>query len=60
MLFAIDYASGKALYGAFASYHAYLEFPVVLAVLLGLRGSAVSQVLSREDGVPRAVFRVPT
>lgn len=35
--FAIDYASGKALYAAFASYHAYLEFPVLIAVLLGLK-----------------------
>jgi hypothetical protein len=42
MLFAIDYASGKALYSAFASYHAYLEFPVLLAVLLGLRNSTTS------------------
>lgn len=41
-LFIIDYASGKALYSAFASYHAYLEFPVLLAVLLGLRNSASS------------------
>lgn len=45
LLFAIDYASGKALYSAFASYHAYLEYPVLLAVLLGLRGVAVT----RED-----------
>jgi|GEM_PF-1497902 len=37
VLMAIDYATGKALYAAFASYHAYLEFPVVIAVLLGLR-----------------------
>jgi hypothetical protein len=37
VLFAIDYASGKALYAAFASYHAYLEFPVLIAVLLGLQ-----------------------
>lgn len=32
VLFAIDYASGRWLYGALASYHAYVEFPV-LAVL---------------------------
>jgi len=38
VLFAIDYASGKALYAAFASYHAYLEFPVLIAVLLGPNG----------------------
>ncbi|HVQ97367.1 MAG TPA: hypothetical protein VMS16_00885 [Mycobacterium sp.] len=39
-LFAIDYAWGKTLYAAFASYHAYLEFPVLIAVLLGLGGTA--------------------
>jgi hypothetical protein len=27
VLFVIDYASGRAMYSAFASYHAYLEFP---------------------------------
>jgi hypothetical protein len=48
VLFAIDYASGKALYAAFASYHAYLEFPVLLAVLFSLRGSPVSQLISPE------------
>jgi len=36
VLFVIDYASGKAVYAAFASYHAYLEFPVLIALLLGL------------------------
>ncbi len=49
-LFAIDYASGKALYAAFASYHAYLEFPVLLAVLFNLRGSAVSRLVTTEGG----------
>jgi hypothetical protein len=42
VLFAIDYASGKAVYAAFASYHAYLEFPVLIALLLGLRVAAAS------------------
>jgi hypothetical protein len=41
-LFVIDYSSGKALYAAFASYHAYLEFPVLLAVVLGLRSAAIA------------------
>ncbi len=50
VLFAIDYASGKALYAAFASYHAYLEFPVLLAVLLGLRGPGGSQLVARKSG----------
>jgi hypothetical protein len=31
--FLIDYASGKSLYAAAASYHAYLEFPVLLALV---------------------------
>ena len=35
VLFALDYAQGKALYAAVASYHAYLEFPVLLALILG-------------------------
>jgi hypothetical protein len=49
VLFAIDYASGKALYAAFASYHAYLEFPVLIAVLLGLK-RATDQ--SHASGMP--------
>jgi hypothetical protein len=32
--FTVDFAQGRALYAAFASYHAYLEFPVLLALLL--------------------------
>ncbi|MET7418181.1 hypothetical protein [Dactylosporangium sp. NPDC005555] len=48
VLFAVDYASGRALYSAFASYHAYLEFPVVLAMLLGA-GAARSQLVFRES-----------
>jgi hypothetical protein len=47
LLFAVDYASGRAMYSAFASYHAYLEFPVVLAMLLGA-GAARSQLVFRE------------
>jgi hypothetical protein len=39
ILFALDYASGKTLYAAAASYHAYLEFPVLLALILGLEGA---------------------
>ena len=38
MLFVSDYFAGRALYGALATYHAYLEFPVLLALLLGARG----------------------
>ncbi|MFC9327856.1 hypothetical protein [Kitasatospora sp. NPDC057015] len=36
VLFATDYAQGKALYAALASYHAYLEFPVLLVLVLGI------------------------
>ncbi|MEU9076118.1 hypothetical protein ACFYUY_03615 [Kitasatospora sp. NPDC004745] len=35
VLFAVDYAQGRALYAAVASYHAYLEFPVLLMLVLG-------------------------
>ncbi|WP_344138932.1 hypothetical protein, partial [Luedemannella flava] len=38
LLFAVDYAQGRVLYSAFASYHAYLEFPVLLALLFRPRG----------------------
>ncbi len=58
VLFAIDYASGKTLYSAFASYHAYLEYPVLLAVLLGLRGAAVSHSVTTEGVAPRAVSKI--
>ena len=32
VLFLSDYFAGRALYGALATYHAYLEFPVLLAL----------------------------
>jgi len=34
LMFALDYANGKTLYAAAATYHAYLEFPVLLALIL--------------------------
>jgi hypothetical protein len=37
ILFVSDYFQGRALYGALASYHAYLEFPVLLALLMSAR-----------------------
>jgi hypothetical protein len=37
LLFALDYASGKTIYAAAASYHAYLEFPVLLALVFAYR-----------------------
>ena len=39
VLFVSDYFAGRALYGALATYHAYLEFPVLLALLIGARGT---------------------
>jgi len=48
VLLVLDYASGRAFYGAFASYHAYLEFPVLLAMLLGLPTPARSQLVFRK------------
>jgi len=64
VLFVLDYASGRALYSAFASYHAYIEFPVLLALLLTFRSgpdAAGSQVVSRETAPsgqhPAAVSR---
>jgi hypothetical protein len=37
VLFVSDYWTGKALYAAVATYHAYLEFPVLLALLMNAR-----------------------
>ncbi|OLB78398.1 MAG: hypothetical protein AUI14_13325 [Actinobacteria bacterium 13_2_20CM_2_71_6] len=37
ILFVADYRQGRLLYASFASYHAYLEFPVLLALLFGAR-----------------------
>ncbi|MFJ2958865.1 hypothetical protein [Streptomyces sp. NPDC087270] len=36
VLFVSDYDQGTSLYSAIASYHAYLEFPVLLMLILGL------------------------
>jgi hypothetical protein len=33
-VFVTDYVQGRAVYAALASYHAYLEFPVLLAMLM--------------------------
>ncbi|MCU7824774.1 hypothetical protein [Kitasatospora sp. DSM 101779] len=42
VLFATDWAQGKTLYAAVASYHAYLEFPVLLLLVAGLAPAAPS------------------
>jgi hypothetical protein len=47
ILFVSDYFQGRALYGALATYHAYLEFPVLLALLMGVRTSMSSARASR-------------
>jgi hypothetical protein len=41
LIFVADYARGRLLYSSFASYHAYLEFPVLLAVIFGARTPTV-------------------
>lgn len=38
-LFVVDYGQGRTVYSALASYHAYLELPILLAMLLGLAGA---------------------
>lgn len=43
VLFLSDYVQGRALYGTLATYHAYLEFPVLLALLM-------SPALADRDG----------
>jgi hypothetical protein len=37
VVFALDYFQGRTLYAAGASYHAYLEFPVLLALIFAFR-----------------------
>ena len=50
VLFGLDFVQGKALYAALASYHAYLELPVLLALLVGARSlSGPSRSAGRRD-----------
>jgi hypothetical protein len=37
-LFFVDYGQGRTVYSALASYHAYLELPILMAMLIGLGG----------------------
>jgi hypothetical protein len=39
LVFRTDYATGRTLYGSLATYHAYLELPVVLVLLGGARNA---------------------
>ena len=41
-IFLADYAQGRLLYSSFAAYHAYLEFPVLLAVVFGRRAASAA------------------
>jgi hypothetical protein len=43
VLFIVDYGQGRTVYSALASYHAYLELPVLVAMLLQLRCAGISQ-----------------
>lgn len=61
VLFGLDFAQGKALYAALASYHAYLELPVLLAMLVGgrhLAGTMTGSAAS-EDAPADAPAQVP-
>lgn len=44
LVFATDYASGKTVYSSVATFHAYLEFPVLLALILGFEKPASTPV----------------
>jgi hypothetical protein len=46
VLFTLDYWGGRSVYSALATYHAYLEFPVLLALLLGAQ--TADRALSRD------------
>jgi hypothetical protein len=48
-LFVADYTNGRLMYSSFASYHAYLEFPVVLALLLGTPASGDRPAVAPAD-----------
>ncbi|MFD0277142.1 hypothetical protein ACFVHB_24985 [Kitasatospora sp. NPDC127111] len=53
VLFAADYAQGRMLYAALASYHAYLEFPVLLMLVLGLGAGPAAAVEHPQSGLER-------
>lgn len=42
VLFVVDYGQGRTVYSALASYHAFLELPVLLAIVLGFGQGAVN------------------
>lgn len=51
-MFASDHASGRTLYSALASYHAYVEFPVLLALLLGIGTAAAGTAVTTASARP--------
>lgn len=53
-MFAVDYWSGRSVYAALATYHAYLEFPVLLALLLTSSGSRNTIPALSADGATAA------
>ncbi|GAA1033470.1 hypothetical protein GCM10009557_35290 [Virgisporangium ochraceum] len=57
VLFAMDYWGGRSVYAAFATYHAYLEFPVLLALLLGSTGGRNTNEAFSANGASAAVRR---
>lgn len=42
-----DYRSGRGLYTSLAAYHAYLEYPVLLALVVGVPAASVERPLGR-------------
>ena len=52
VLFGIDFAQGKTLYAALAAYTAYLELPVVLALLVGARSLSAPTAPAARTGAP--------
>ncbi|GAA0921676.1 hypothetical protein Vau01_069960 [Virgisporangium aurantiacum] len=53
-MFAVDYWSGRSVYAALATYHAYLEFPVLLALLLTSSGGRNTIPALSADGATAA------
>ena len=54
VMFAVDYWSGRSVYAALATYHAYLEFPVLLALLLTSSGGRNTIPAFSADGATAA------
>ena len=57
VLFAMDYWGGRSVYAALATYHAYLEFPVLLALMIGSTSARHNKQAFSANGTPTAVRR---